>query len=85
MAINQASVLVGDLRSFKMWDNKASASINPMVGKRCTSSQLRFIALKSFKEMARTKATAYFLFLIHAFFNQKNARSNRVNQGVQLW
>jgi hypothetical protein len=45
MAINQASVLVGDLRSLKMWDNKTSARINPRDGKKCTSSQLKFIKI----------------------------------------
>ncbi len=47
MAISQASVLVGDLRSLKMWDKKASARINPMIVKRCANSQEKFIALKS--------------------------------------
>jgi len=82
MAISQASVLVGDLRSLKMWDNKASARINPMDGKRFTSSQLKFITLKSCKEMACTEDTAYFLFIIYAFFDDVNARSKQVIQGV---
>jgi hypothetical protein len=50
MAISQARVLVGDLRSLKMWDNSARARINPMDGKRCTSSQLMFISLISCKD-----------------------------------
>jgi hypothetical protein len=76
MAISQASVLVGDLRSLKMWDNKASARINPMDGKRCKkSSQLKFITLKSRKEKACTEDTAYFLFMFYVFFDDKNARS----------
>ena len=80
MAISQASVLVGDLRSLKMWDKKASARINPMDGKRCTSSQLKFIALKSCKEKACTEDTAYFMFMFYVFFDDKNARPKRVTQ-----
>ena len=47
MAISQASVLVGDLRSLMIWVNKASARINPMDEERCISSQSKFITLKS--------------------------------------
>ena len=74
MAISQARVLVGDLRSLKMWDNKASARINPMDGKRCTSSQLKVITLRSRKEMACTEDSALFLFMIYVFCDDKNAR-----------
>ncbi|MGD8446350.1 MAG: hypothetical protein PVI94_22810, partial [Desulfobacterales bacterium] len=67
VAISQASVLVGDRRSLKMWDNKASARINPIDGRRCMSNQLRFKTLKPFKEKARTKDTAHCLFMVYVF------------------
>ena len=41
--MSQARVLVGDLRSLKIFDNKARAKINPNEGKRWTSIQLEFI------------------------------------------
>jgi len=34
MVMSQARVLVGDLRSLKIFDNKTSAKINPNEGKR---------------------------------------------------
>ena len=58
MDINQASVLAGGLRSRRMWDNNNSARINPIDGKRWTSSQLKFIALKSFFKKVPTQKTA---------------------------
>jgi hypothetical protein len=75
MAISQASVLVGDRRSLKMWDNKTSARINPMDGKKCRTSQLRFTTLKPLKKKACTEDTAHFLFMIYVFCDDKNARS----------
>jgi hypothetical protein len=65
-------VLVGDRRSLKMWDNKASARINPIDGKRCMSNQLRFKTLKPCKQKARIKDTAHFLFMIYVVFDDKN-------------
>ena len=75
MAISQASVLVGDLRSLKMRDNKASARINPIDGKRCMSNQLKFTTLKPCKEKDCTEDSAHFLFMIYVFFDDKNIRS----------
>jgi hypothetical protein len=74
MAISQASVLVGDLRSLKMWDNKTSARINPMDGKRCISNQLRFTTPKPLKEKTCTEDTAHFRFMIYVFCDDKNER-----------
>ena len=74
------------LSAFTIWVDKASARIIPMNGKRCKrSSQLKFKTLKSCKEKACTKDTAYLLFMIYVFFDNKNERSKRVNQGVQSW
>ena len=63
MAISQASVLVGDLRPLMMWDNKASARINPMDGKRFKrSSQLKFITLKSCKKKVVQKISPFIVY-----------------------
>jgi hypothetical protein len=56
MAINQARVLVGDLRSLMMWVNNTRARINPMDGNRCTrTSQLKSMIPKSCKKKLQQK------------------------------
>lgn len=58
MAINHASVLVGDLRCFKICASRTRARINPRDGKRCMKSvgsfifldnQIKFFQSSSFK------------------------------------
>ena len=43
MAINQASVLVGDLRSRRRWDRKANARTNPKDDKKWAINQFIYI------------------------------------------
>jgi hypothetical protein len=43
MAINQASVLVGDLRSRRRWDRKANARTNPKDDRKCAINQFIYI------------------------------------------